>query len=251
MIDNVLCHIVGINNNIKEDTIKYLLDKYKKLVIVDLDKLSEKISTDNVIDELYTKYNKYNERGMINDAKHIERKIGKYWQVVLAEKIQKILELNTKKKIVFLGLSTYQKNYDYGINFGRDVPSYFFKTNIKKNAQDIIRYNLDKYKKYIIDGDFPLKLIDLDYLINKREEIINHYITKKKYEYKTLNSIINHITMKMDQYESINNIPKLYVGSSNKYDNIIDLNNITAYTEDWLAIISMIPNINKKLRKVF
>ncbi len=60
----------------------------------------------------------------------------------------------------------------------------------------------------------------------------------------------------MDQFERIANISKLYVGSLEKLDDTINpqdigKNKIIAYTEDWLAYISMIPNINRIITKGF
>lgn len=251
MTENILCHIVGLNNTTKDNMIDNLLDKYKKLVVVDLDEISYKISNDVVMDKLFTKYNVYNKNGRQSEAKHIEKKMGKFWQIIMAKEIKKVLYNNPNKKFVFLGLTTFQKNLNYGLNIGCTVPKYFYKTNIKKNAQEIIKQNLEKYEKYIIEGTYPLKLIDLSYLMKKREEIIEYYTEKKDYQYKNLRLIINYIEKNMDQYESIAGIPRLYVGSLEKHDDVLDLDKVVAYTEDWLAIVSMIPNVNKKVKKGF
>lgn len=250
MEQNILCHIVGLNNSIKEN-ITRRLNKYKKLIIIDLDDISSKILNNNVMTQLFTKYNVYYDNGMLSDAKHIDKKMGKLWQIIIIREIGKILKNNLKKKIIFIGSSIFQNNNNYRFNIGKSVPKFFYKTDIQKNAKEIVRFNLDKYKKNIIDGTFPIKLINLNYLIKKKKEIMDYYIVQKKYKYITLKYIIDYVEKNMDQYERILNIPKLFVGSLNKYDNVISLDKIIAYSYDWLAIVSIIPDINRKIKKGF
>lgn len=242
-MSSILCHIVGLDNKTKDDITKSLLNEYKKLVIIDLNKISYKISNEPAMDKLFTKYNVYK-------LKHIEKKMGKLWQMMMIKEIKKIIYKNPNKKFIFIGLTIFQKNYNYSLNINDLVPKYIYKTNIKKNAQNIIKHNLDKYNKNIINGTFPLKLIDLNYLMQKRKEIVEYYINKK-YQQTNLKPIMNHIKKIMDEYESISAIPKLYVGTLEKHNNTLKLDKVVAYTEDWLAIVSMIPNINRKIKKGF
>lgn len=249
MSNNILCHIVGLNKSTKDNFINNLLSKYKQIIIIDLDDISYKISNKHVMDNLFTKYNIYKNN---NNKKsiQIENKMGKFWKIIMTQEINKLLNKNKNKKIILLGLTVFQKNHNYRIDVDNITKKYIYKTNIKQNAQNIIRQNLKMYEKNIISGSFPLQLIDLNYLIKKREEIINYY-KKKKYELKNLSVIINYIRKHMDQYESISLISKIYVGLKEKYDNVINLNKIIGYTEDWLAIVSIIPNVNNKIKKGF
>ena len=39
----ILCHIVGMNNIVKQDFIKYIEQKYSSVIIIDIDKIVSKI----------------------------------------------------------------------------------------------------------------------------------------------------------------------------------------------------------------
>lgn len=255
MANNVLCHIVGMNSDKRDEFVDSLYDRYEKINIIDLDELTLKIRNGNVMDNLQYKYDSYKKRNRREEQKIIEKKIYKYWKTILQDKIDKAIEKNKNKKIIFIGLSTYPKNHNITVNVHTDN-KFFIKINTNTNAKKIIEYNLDNYRKHIINGQFPVKFLDLEYLISKRDQVRNIYTNKFNYLLKTFNVVNNFIKRYMDQFERIANIPKLYVGSQEKLENIItpeDMrkNKIIAYTEDWLAYVSMIPNINSKIKKGF
>ena len=42
---------------------------------------------------------------------------------------------------------------------------FFLKVNLKQNAQEIIKFNLKKYHDDIVEGEFPLEFINLEFFI--------------------------------------------------------------------------------------
>lgn len=247
---DIICHIVGLSDILgdKHRFNETINKKYTKLAIIDLDKLSSQIKKDPVMKKLEIKYETYKDKN--KDYKYVQLKMYKYWQTVMQDKLDKEINKHKNKKIVILGLSTFYTNYNIFIKV-YTTNKFFIKSNDLSNAKKTIEYNINNYKNQIINGKFPLKHLSLDHLIKKKESMLRFYIDKYDYELKTPYAVNNFIYKIMDQYESIQNVPKLYVGSLNKYDKYINLNKVIAYTEDWLALISSIPNINRKIRKGF
>ena len=55
-MDKILCHIVGLNDDIKKSIIKILNSKDFNLAIIDLDEITQKIINDKTMNLLYDKY---------------------------------------------------------------------------------------------------------------------------------------------------------------------------------------------------
>ena len=137
----------------------------------ELDELSEKAKLKTNL-----KRNKEIEKNMIN-----------FWKT----KFQEDLDIEVKKynnKIILIGLSTYFKNHRINVKIDSKL-KFFVRVNLTLHAQNIIENNLNNYRNEIISGNFPLNLLDLDHLIQKREILLNIY-KKFGYQLKSLNSII-------------------------------------------------------------
>jgi len=189
---NILCHIVGMNNMIKEGFIKQFNDTYPHIIIKDIDIITNDIRNDKKMITLNKKLN--NTKG--KDRTPIARQISDYWKESLSTKLSDFLNKNTTKDIVILGLSTYHRNHRISINIDTDN-KFFIKINPKMHAKNIIEYNINKYKNEIINGTFPIRHLDHDFLISQRDRLINIY-QNKGYKLKTVDNIIKWLDLKIE-----------------------------------------------------
>lgn len=269
---NIVCHIVGMNNKIKEEFIKICGDSYPYITIIDLDIITNQIRSDK---------NMTNLNKQLNSSKtntQIIKEINQYWKRKLNDAINEELNKNDTH-IIFLGLSTYHRNHRLRVNIDTHN-KFFLKMDNKVNASDTVEYNLNKYHKYIINGTFPLTYLDHNFIINQRDRLINVY-TNMDYKMKTLQNINNWLTVvstnkinnnsingTKDTKDIINNtienkyiyiaIPsltnktyKLKRSSKLNVKNFLGDgdNSVIGYREPWLAILSSISNIKKYIKK--
>ena len=261
MEKNILCHIAGINNNIKNDFYTLLKNVKGDIIVKDLDELSNKIINDDIMDRLYNKYEDYLEKskqkkqGIVNKNlvakyKEMERKMTTYWKRKLEYNVREIVKKIGNKKIIFIGQSTHFKNTRVHIDIKTHC-KYFVKVNLESNAEKAIEFNLDNHKQDIIKGLFPLKYLDKDILVKSREIQQNQYM-KIGYIVKSLNNIIANIKMNIDLVNEFQKIKKLYVGYKTKLDKKLNpFNNgqVVAYSSDWLAITSIPLDVNKNIKR--
>lgn len=275
-VNNVICHVVGINNFIKDDFIN-TIKKYDNIVVKDLDLLTNDIRNSPEMAKLNKSLN-----AQKGDKTIITKQIQDLWKSMFIEKVNNVIKRNGKHKIIFIGLSTFHKNHKLKININTKN-KFFININPQTNAQNVIQYNIEKYKKFIINGSFPLKYIDYKFMVEQREYLINVY-TSYEYKLKSINNIYKWLDIYMSniKQQNINTIlgqqpidNKLYIGSTTNYDNFIKINKnishrkhnndailskllgttsninteIFCYTEKWLALIHSNKNINNYIKK--
>jgi hypothetical protein len=228
----VFSHIVGLNDELKD----FFVENVSSLEfnIIDLDKITESILNEKGMNEIYDELDKNPKK-----SKDIEKKMCNYWRENFYLKLGKLVD-NNKSKVILLGLSNFFKNNRINIKIDTNL-KFFVKVNLIKNAKNIVENNLDNHRKEIIDGLFPLDYLNIDFLIKKREDLLNIY-TKLGYEEKMINNIIKIIKNNYDNY-----IDKdLYFGSVDKYNKLIKNKTINAFTAPWLAVLSSINNKHLK-----
>ena len=228
----VFSHIVGLNDELKD----FFLDNISSLDfnIIDLDKITENILNEKGMNEIYDELDKNPKK-----SKDIEKKMCNYWKENFYLRLSKSVD-DSKKKIILLGLSNFFKNSRVNIKIDTKL-KFFVKVNLEKNAKNVIEKNLDNHKNEIIEGLFPLDYLNIDFLIKKRQDLLNIY-SKLGYEEKIISNIIKIIKNNYDNF--IDN--DLYYGSINKYNKLIKDKNITAFTAPWLALLSSVNNKNLK-----
>ena len=228
----VFSHIVGLNDESKE----YFLDNISSLEfnIIDLDKITENILNEKGMNEIYDDLDQNPQK-----SKNIEKKMCNFWKENFYLKVSKLVE-DSKTKVILLGLSNFFKNNRVNVKIDSNL-KFFVKINLKNNAKNIIEKNLNNYKDEIIEGIFPLDYLNINFLIKKRQDLLNIY-SKFNYEEKIISNIIKIIKNNYNNF--IDN--DLYYGSINKYNKLIKNKNITAYTAPWLALLSSVNNKNLK-----
>ena len=250
-MENIFCHIVGLNYKIKDKIIDILKSKDFNFDIIDLDSITEKIINDKNMNLMYDKYEQYftkskTKQGTKDDTKkykEIEKKMVNYWKC----KFQLLLEKDvkkSKKKIVLIGLNTHFKNNRIFVKINCKL-KFFIKVDLIDNAKLVIQNNLDQHRNEIIEGSFPLEYLEIDFLIKKRENLINIY-KKIGYEVKSLTSIIKIINNN-NNFDMVN-VNDLYFASRDKQSKKINFkeDRVIAYTIPWLAALSSIDTKNLK-----
>lgn len=250
-MENIFCHIVGLNYKIKDKIIEILKSKDFNFDIIDLDSITEKIINDKNMNLMYDKYEQYftkskTKQGTKDDTKkykEIEKKMVNYWKC----KFQLLLEKDvkkSKKKIVLIGLNTHFKNNRIFVKINCKL-KFFIKVDLIDNAKLVIQNNLDQHRNEIIEGSFPLEYLEIDFLIKKRENLINIY-KKIGYEVKSLTSIIKIINNN-NNFDMVN-VNDLYFASRDKQSKKINFkeDRVIAYTIPWLAALSSIETKNLK-----
>jgi hypothetical protein len=208
-------HIVGINTFIKDD----IINKFRDLgyEIFDLDLISKNI----MFDENKTK-------------------MGQLWKNKLSTQLNLYLSSNINKNIIILGLSTFVLDHRFKISINT-VHKYFLNIEPTLCASQLITYNLDSYRTDIIDGKFPIKYLEHEFLMYQRKDLQDEYINNG-YKLKTLDNlfeILNELSNKktnkvylalLKRFEDI--IPNSYLGSKPI---------IVGYRDKWMAIASILP----------
>ena len=232
-----IIHIVGLNNDFKNDFISKIKNIDPNYNIIDIDDLTQKITNDSKLSKLYDDYEK--NKSDKNKSKNISSDINDEWARDLQSKLNKLLSVNDKPTIV-IGLTTSVINTGVPKIYINIPTNYKFIVEIDliENAKQIIKNNLKEYKNQIISGKFPLEYLNLDFLIKRREQLNNIY-TKNLYIPKKIDDIIkffkNHI-QNLDGRRSVNN-KQLYYASDKEFVKYISTKNISLYNNDIQAIL--------------
>jgi len=244
MDNNILCHIVGINNLLKSQFIKELNNKYYNLFFCDLDIITNNIRNGRKMVNLVNKIE--NTKKNPSKRKELVKELNDYWKTTFERRLKLTLSKNKDKIVIMLGLCTFHRNHRIKINIDTNK-KFFLKNNVKTNAKEIVEYNLKKYKKYIIDGIFPIKYIDHEFLIKQREKLINVY-KRMNYIMKTYPTLMKWFELTLKDQEKPSKQPKMmggynvnsllitesttrskpvWVGHSQHYYDIIDIEETT------------------------
>lgn len=244
-MNKILCHIVGINSSLKGKLINFLTSKKINLNVIDLDLITDKINESSQINkkqqEIDDIEDKVKNSGSSKKIKELEKDMSNIWK----DEFEKMFneELNKfKEKVIVIGLSTYFKNQRINVKIDSKL-KFFVKVNLNSHAKNIIENNLNNYRDEIINGIFPLSLLNLEHLVQKRENLINIY-KKLGYTLRSLNSIIEVIASNFNF--DMSKINEIYFASNKKFVKKVDINEVkgSGYTIPWLAIVSSLDNKN-------
>ena len=232
-------HIAGITELYKQDLIEKL-KKLKMFNICDLDEETEKIYKNK---EIQSKLKEL-ETVKLAKKKKLENEVTETWKEKLEECIKKNIKENENTYgLIFIGNTINIKHMKTKVIIPQadNMHKFFLKVNLKQNAQDIIKYNLKKYHDDIVEGEFPLDYINLEYLINSRETLQKAY-QKLSYNILPLDKIQHYFE------HGINNKKPdvLYVVLKEEHlKDIVSKKKVYAFAEDWIALSSLISGIDR------
>ncbi|AVG46299.1 hypothetical protein [Acanthamoeba polyphaga mimivirus] len=259
-MNNIVCHIVGLDEIHKKRLIKYL----NQCHFIDLDNIQQKIhNKQNLIDQknlwsqmsqkitilknqqknTNTKTSKY-ESNMINqlidDRNNVKKTIHDIWKHEMSKVYKQELNNSNNKKIIIIGFNIFPKDYrvkmkieiqPLSINLN-DISynnTIIYDINPFDYASNQIKFYLNKYQDKIIRGTFPLNLLKQDYLKNKYEKITDCYSKQgyvrinKKYIIESINQFFEQSLIHQQIMEHIiDNI--VYVATFYKAKDIIQAN---------------------------
>jgi len=231
-----ISHIAGITELYKNDLIEKL-KKIKMFVICDLDVETEKIYKSKEIQSKIKELDKVT----LAKKKKLEGEISNVWKDKLDDYINKIIKENQNSYgLIFVGNTLNIKHMKCKVLIKADN-KFFLKVNFKENAQEIIKFNLKKYHDDIVNGEFPLDYINLEYLINSRE-ILQLGYQKLNYNISPLDKIYNYFEHGINEKK-----PEiLYVVLPDEYTkDILCKKKVYAFTEDWIALSSIVTGIER------
>lgn len=188
MIKNIVCHIVGLNPNLKNKFIKQINKNI--YTIIDLDEINNLIITDPYMIKLFKNYINLKENK--NDKyKDTDKKMTQFWEANLSNLIDE--RRKNKSKVILLGNSNHYRSLSKKIKI-ETANRFIIKSDIKKYVREIIRYNIENHKDEIIDGTFPIEYLNFDYLV-KKNRLLNESYIKIGYLPKNLSQIIKILQM--------------------------------------------------------
>uniref|UniRef100_A0A6C0EC16 Uncharacterized protein n=1 Tax=viral metagenome TaxID=1070528 RepID=A0A6C0EC16_9ZZZZ len=233
----LLCHIAGINNLIKKDFIDFC-NKYNDLTVYDIDILSIEIMNNKEYIDLLNQY--YDDKS-IGRRTELLHKLSSIWKDILNKKLQKLIEDNKNKKLILIGLTNFFLDQRVRI----DLPTknlFFVDIDPKENAKQIIEYNLDKFRKQLIDGIFPFDHINIHILEEQRVSLTQTYLLRN-YKMKNIDAIKHWIMMKITN----DNCENVYYASNQRYEDFIPSSvKLIGYNSRELAMLSTIPKSEAK-----
>ncbi len=207
-------HIIGIDNENK----KIIMETFKDKNIIDLDRIQRHVLSSSSFNEFKTKYTELNDKILclqkeikiaqnggskrVNEIKdkkqrfivrrnEMKSELIDLWKELCEEKIN---NNHNENKPIFIGYNIYPKLFSQKFDLDDIKYKIIFNTSGKDYAKTMVDNHLKIYHDKIVGGSFPLKMLDINYVQNRYEKIINHY-EKIGYEYKNLDEIIKIIDM--------------------------------------------------------
>jgi len=235
-----IIHIVGLNNEYKEDFISQLNKKENnvKYDFIDIDDITQKITNETKMSKLYEEYDKLKISDDKNKLKNVSTNINIEWARELQSKLNKLIN-SSQNDIIIFGLTTSVINNGVP-KIHIDLPTnYKFIVDIDliENGKQIIRNNLKEYKNQIINGTFPLEFLDLKFLIRRREQLNQIYI-KNLYILRKVEEILKFLKEHIPNTEKVKS-KKLYYASHNEITKYINEKNICLFDDEIKAILEL------------
>jgi len=248
--NQIICHIVGLDPLSKELIIKNFVNS-SQLTILDLDKLNEILFNENEkIENLDKKINnlenKKNNKKLDSNEKEklkfYKKKLSKLWKECFKTELDSNVN-PIKTKILIIGNCNLYNNIRVFHNISSKL-KYIVKINYDTHIEKIIENNLNNFKDDIIKGEFPLEYISKDYLLKKRQQFDNYYITKG-YSMQTIDQIIFTIKSNITRHNNLEIPINLFYASIDLCKNKIypkSDNHFIAYSDDAYAILALLEN---------
>ena len=169
-----------------------------------------------------------------------------HWRQYMQEHLLDCFIKNSSKSIIVLGYPMHFDDKRVKITINAKLKCFVKVSNEHYTTQTIL-YNLTQYQDDIIHGQFPLKYLNPDFLLANRQSLIKLF---SQYCLKSIPRICNAVQMNLQKQRELESIQHLYCAHAKKFEKIIPLEStgiIEAYTEPWLALVSLASRGGKKL----
>ena len=176
--NDVLCHIVGLNPVTKDNFINKFAAN-DRIEMIDLDEISSKILNSRKIKEIYSEYDKVKYK-KTKKTKDLEKEMTALWVETMKNRLETEVNRYKQKEIIVIGNNHHPKYTGKKIK----IPTenfYILKSNVCKDVECLIEYNLENYRNQIVKGTFPIKYLNFNFLKEKKRNL-NETYKKKNYE---------------------------------------------------------------------
>ena len=240
----ILCHIVGITNMMKPKFIKQM--ESMNYNIIDLDDISNHIFNSNTMNSMFKQYIIFKDSK--NDKfKEIDKKMIFFWESTLESMVNEKLKDNMKN--IIIGYNHNFKNINKRVEI-KTNNKYIIKVT-KRDVREIIVNNLEKHKRNIISGAYPLENIDFDTIYNNRMKIDISY-EKIGYLSKTLEMIYAILELSKNKVK----VDGFWIASTQPY-NVNTMmhpkknDKLFAFTDMMLALLSSFNYSCDEVEKIY
>lgn len=254
-MNNIICHIVGMDEIHKNKLVKKLP---KHIKLIDLDDIQQKIynhpdilkqkkiweQTSKIImvknkqKKLIGQKSKTNINDEIKSLmfkrNNIKRTIHELWKNKMSDKIMEKISENNNHHILFVGFNVFPKDYRIWVNIPMSIlvengsgytNRIIFDIKSTIYAANQIKFYLKTYSDRIIMGKFPLILLNTEYLVDKYEKICLFY-DKHGYVPFQNENILDVIKKLDEQIGELNKISdkNIFIATIYKSNDIIPVN---------------------------
>jgi hypothetical protein len=251
-----------MNNPTKQKFINEMNDKYDNLYFCDLDVITNDVRDSRRLNVLTKAIDE--SKSQIK-KKELEKELNDFWKDSLTKRLTADINDHKNEIIIVVGLSTFYLNHKTKIDI--DTPNkYFLKVNTKLNAKEIIEYNLKTYGEYIVDGTFPIKYLDYDFLIDQREKLMVVY-ENLKYSMKSYATLVKALDVMLNDQKKQRqsdrsplitekdtvtiwfSSPTRHDITISEYDGESRPTHPIGYKEVWLSVLASVKNNNEYFKK--
>jgi hypothetical protein len=214
--------------------------------IIDLDDISNHIFNSNTMNNMFKQYIIFKDSK--NDKfKEIDKKMIFFWESTLESMVNEKLKDNMMN--IIIGYNHNFKNINKRVEI-KTNNKYIIKVT-KRDVREIINNNLEKHKKDIISGAYPLENIDFDTIYNNRMKIDISY-EKSGYLSKTLEMIYAILELSKNKVK----VDGFWIASTQPY-NVNTMmhpkknDKLFAFTDMMLALLSSFNYNNDEVEKMY
>lgn len=214
-LPTIFCHIVGLCRLDKPHFVEFC--KFNKnIVLCDLNDLNAQYCTSFTNQPLPHQH----------------------WRQYMQEQLLDCFIKNASKSIIVLGYPMHFNDKRVKITINAKLKC-FAKISQQHYTTQTILHNLTHYQDDIVHGQFPLKFLDPDFLLKNRQSLVKLF---SQYSLKSIPRICKAVQLNLHKQLDLQNIQHLYCAHKKKFEKIIPLESnciIEAYTEPWLALVSL------------
>jgi hypothetical protein len=195
----VVGHVISIHDQNKTD----LRDSIPtSIAIIDLDKIQKKVmisknyrTAKNELDKAETTMKKFRQEGGNNYSKYkdkrsrLKHQLIDVWRSECQKEIENEVLRQDVEKVLYVGYDLYPSSFNDKIEINvPDCGKLILNTDGEIYCKQLVKQYLQRYRGKIIEGKFPLKYIDLNYLTKRHDRLTNHYLRLgyEQYDMETL-----------------------------------------------------------------